>query len=279
VISDPLSVPLACTVRGCGLPLRRNERALVCGRGHAYDIARRGYVNLLQPQDRKSRVPGDSKAALAARARLLAAGVGAAVVEACLARADVLIARHDSVVCDLGCGSGDLLGALATRRPIAGVGIDLSLPAIEHAARRFPDLDWVVANADRHLPLLSARVSLLFSLHARRNPAESARVLEPGGFLLMGVPAPDDLLELRTAIQGQPWTRNRMQALLAEHTPFFTLVDRWTTRTRQPLAREQILDLLVGTYRGVRTAAAGRAAALGATDVTLASEFVVFRRS
>ena len=44
---------LACSVRGCGRPLEKNDRALVCARGHSYDIARSGYVNLLQPQDRR----------------------------------------------------------------------------------------------------------------------------------------------------------------------------------------------------------------------------------
>lgn len=272
-------MPLACTVRGCGLPLRRRGRAHVCERNHLYDIARRGYVNLLQPQDRKSRAAGDSKAAVTARARLLAAGVGAAAVEAFAARAAALIARRDAVVCDLGCGSGELLGALAARRPVAGVGIDLSTPAIDRAARRFPGLTWVVANADRRLPLLSDRVSLLLSFHARRNPAECSRVLEPGGFLLMAVPAADDLIELREAIQGEPVARDRTHVLATEHSPFFALVDRWTTRARQRLTRDQILDVLHGTYRGIRAAAAGKAAALGAMDVTLASDVALFRKS
>ena len=276
---EPLSVPLACTVRGCGLPLRRHDRALVCDRDHLYDIARRGYVNLLQPQDRKSRAPGDSKAAVAARARLLTVGVGAAVVETCVVRAATLIARPDSVVCDLGCGSGDLLGMLAARQPLAGVGIDLSTPAIDHAARRFPNLTWVIANGDRRFPLLSDRVRLILSLHARRNPAECSRVLTPDGFLLVAVPAPDDLVELRAAIQGEPVTRDRAQALETEHSPFFALVDRWTTRERRRLTRDQILDVLRGTYRGIRTAAADKAAALGAMDVTFASELALFRKS
>jgi len=55
---------LACSVRGCGLPLTRRDRALVCSAGHAFDIARSGYINLLQPQDRRSLVAGDSKTAV-----------------------------------------------------------------------------------------------------------------------------------------------------------------------------------------------------------------------
>ncbi len=77
--SEPASAPsiLACSVRGCHLGLVRQSRVFVCPRRHTFDIARSGYVNLLQPQDRRSPNAGDSKDALAARAALLAAGVAA----------------------------------------------------------------------------------------------------------------------------------------------------------------------------------------------------------
>ena len=65
------------------------------------------------------------------------------------------------VAADLGCGSGELLGALAAARDICGAGIDLSTAAVERAARRYPALTWVVANADRRLPLLDASVHLV----------------------------------------------------------------------------------------------------------------------
>src|SRR4051812_13953135 len=68
-------VTLLCTVRDCHQPLAREEKRLVCERNHAYDVARSGYVNLLQPQDRRSANPGDSKEAVAARRRLADRGL------------------------------------------------------------------------------------------------------------------------------------------------------------------------------------------------------------
>ncbi len=65
---------LLCTVRGCGEPLRRSGGSWSCARGHSFDVAKRGYVNLLQPQDRRSLDAGDSAAVVAARRRLAAAG-------------------------------------------------------------------------------------------------------------------------------------------------------------------------------------------------------------
>ena len=70
---------LLCTVRDCHLPLARpvagTEKRLVCPRGHSFDIARSGYINLLQPQERRSKKPGDTTAAVAARRRLHDRGV------------------------------------------------------------------------------------------------------------------------------------------------------------------------------------------------------------
>jgi len=268
--------PLACSVRGCGRPLAREERRLICTAGHAFDIARSGYVSLLQPQDRRSRVPGDAPEAVAARARLLDAGVGRAVVDAVVARAP--ITNGTLVVVDLGCGSGQLLGALAAARDVCGVGLDLSTAAAETASRRFPSLTWIVANADRRLPLLDASIDLVMSLNGRRNPDECARVLKADGTLIVGVPAPDDLVELRAAVQGGAIERERADAVVAAHGPLFAVVERCTTREHHRLEGDALRDLLRSTYRGARASAASRVETLDALEVTLASDVVVMRR-
>jgi 23S rRNA (guanine745-N1)-methyltransferase len=270
--------PLACTARNCGLLLERRPRMMVCARRHAYDVARSGYINLLQPQDRRSLAAGDSKLAVAARARLLAAGVGCEVLEAFVQRAAALELPSSAVVVDLGSGTGDVLAALATRRPIDGVGIDLSPAAVEHAARRFSNHTWVVANADRRLPLLDCSVDLLLSMHGRRNPQECARVLTSSGFLLVAVPAQDDLIELRASVLGQSIPRDRAETVVTEHATWFVLVERATARERRRLDRESLHDLLRGTYRGARRSVASRVETLESLEVTIASEILLFAR-
>ncbi len=269
------SVPptsLACSVRDCGLPLDWRERTLICPHGHSHDVARSGYVNLLQPQDRRSLDAGDSKEAVKARARLLAMGVGRALVDEVVQQALALSLPERPVVIDLGSGSGDTLAALAAARTIEGIGLDLSTAAAEYAAQRFSTLTWVVANADRRLPLLDGRVDLVLSVHGRRNPLECARIIAPMGFLLVAVPAEDDLIELREFVQGKARARERGEALLVDHAPGFALMHRSTVRQRLHLQRTAVLDLLRTTYRGGRTSERERLAALSNLDVTLASE-------
>ncbi len=268
--------PLACTVRNCERPLVRESRRLVCANGHTYDVARSGYVNLLQPQDRRSRRAGDTKAAVQARARLLAAGVGRTILAEFVRRAGSLALDESAIVVDLGSGSGDALALLSNARRITGIGIDLSPAAAELAATRFPSLTWIVANADRRLPILDRSVDLVLSFLARRNAAESARILKTTGFLLIAVPAGDDLIELRASVQGQGVERDRAHRVQAEHDALFTLVDRSTAREEQDLERDAILDLLRATYRGARAAQAERVGKLMKMKLTLALDVLLF---
>jgi 23S rRNA (guanine745-N1)-methyltransferase len=260
------------------LALVRSERNWSCSSGHVFDIARSGYVNLLQPQDRRSLEAGDAAQAVEARARTIA-GPGRELFERFVERAATLPFAEYGAVVDLGCGSGELLAALAQVRPINGIGLDLSTAAVDRAARKYPGLTWVVANADRRLPLLDGRVSLVLSLHARRNPQECARALGDGGHLLVAVPADDDLAELREAVQGSATRRGRGESLIEAHRECFTLIDHATARYIVDVTPEQLVDLLSGTYRGARRADAGRIASLRRMTVTFASEFFLFARA
>ena len=273
------TLPLACTVRGCADQLVRHGQTWACPRGHAYDVARSGYLNLLQPQARKSLQAGDHREAVEARARLIAHGVGQTLITAVIDQANALDPGDGTpVVAELGSGSGDLLHQLAARRMITPIGLDLSTTAADLSARRFPALTWVVANADRRLPLLDHSVTLLLSVHARRNPPECARVLVPSGALIVAVPAHDDLIELRAATQGTGVERGRVEALVAEHAAHFSVMRHTVVRERLRLQGDVLRDLLRTTYRGSRRSAAGQVQALEQLEVTLASDLVLFRK-
>ncbi|MCC7126742.1 MAG: methyltransferase domain-containing protein, partial [Acidobacteria bacterium] len=186
--------------------------------------------------------------------------------------------RSGAVVVDLGSGSGDALAAVVSRAAVTGVGIDISAAAAAHAARRWPAITWVVANADRRLPLADGSADVVMSLHARRNPPECARVLAPGGTLIVAVPAADDLAELRAAIQGEATPRDRVSAVVEEHAGLFSVEERFAARETRDLDAAQVQALLRATYRGARTREAARAATLTGMTVTLASDGMVLER-
>lgn len=273
------SPPLACTVRACGLALERHEQLWRCERGHSFDVARSGYVSLLQPQDRRSLDAGDSRETAHARRELLDAGFGAVLEQTLVEFAGALEAAPTGFVADLGCGEGRYLSAVAARTGLHGVGVDLSPHAIELCARRHPQHTWVVANADRRLPLLDGAVALVLSIDGRRPRDEFERVLARDGALLVAVPAADDLAELRGAVLGEIRDEPRVARVAAELAPHFELADQRSARARLTLERSDLERLAAATYRCARTREREMLASIAQLEVTTSHDLLLFRRA
>ena len=232
-----------CTVRDCHGELVRLERRVLCARGHSFDVARSGYVNLLQPQDRRSKLPGDTAAAVVARQRLHDHGLTAGLRDAI---GEMLAASAEDVVLDAGCGDGFYLGTLARRHGFRGHGVDISISAVDTAARRYPELEWIVANADRFVPYAEASFSAVMSITARMNASEFRRVLRDDGRLLVAIPAPEDLIELRGV------GRDRAARTIETFAGEFTLEDRRRLSTVADLDMSGVEDVLLSIYRPMR---------------------------
>lgn len=143
-----------------------------------------------------------------------------------------------TTILDAGCGDGYYLGSLADH----GCGIDISTAAIELAARRFTDHEWIVANADRFIPYADASFDLILSITGRMNPDEFRRVGRE--YLLVAVAAPDDLIELRGS-RG----RDRVQRTVETFASGFELVKRDRATTVAQLDAAGAGDILAATYR------------------------------
>jgi 23S rRNA (guanine745-N1)-methyltransferase len=213
---------------------------MLCARGHSFDIARSGYINLLQPQDRRSKQSGDAKAAVAARRRLHDRGVTAPLLQA---MADMLHASPNDIVLDAGCGEGFYLGALASEIGFDAHGVDISIPAIDAAARRYSGCEWVVANADRRAPYADRSFSIVLSITGRMNTAEFRRVLVENGHLLVALAAPGDLIELRGS------GRDRVARTVETFSTDFALVDRQSIANSVDLDAAAVRDALIAIYR------------------------------
>ena len=253
---------LLCPVRGCHMALMREKRRLFCERGHSFDVARSGYINLLQPQDRRSKRPGDTPAAVAGRRRLHDRGVTRPLLQAI---AETISAGPSDVVLDAGCGDGFYLGELAGQTGLDGHGVDISIPAVDAAARRYPGCEWIVANADLLLPFDDRSFSLVLSITGRMNPAEFRRVVSNDGRLLIAIPAPGDLLELRGA------GRDRTARTIETFAENFKLIDQRAITTVADLDADAVRDVLHSIYRPMRTKPPE------ATRVTFSLDLLLFR--
>jgi 23S rRNA (guanine745-N1)-methyltransferase len=273
------SPPLACSVRACGRPLERRGASWICESGHSFDVARSGYISLLQPQDRRSLEAGDSRATALSRRELLDEGFGAVLESALVEVAGELELVPGAFAADLGCGDGRFLSATCAKTGLHGIGIDLSAHAVELCSRRHPGHTWVVANADRRLPLIDGSLALALSIDGRRPRDEFARTLAANGALLVAVPAADDLAELRGAVLGEVHDAPRVERVAAELAPQFELASQRTVRARMKLERASLARLAAATYRCARARERDALAQLDALEVTTSHDVLVFRRS
>lgn len=191
--------------------------ALRCPRGHSFDQARQGYVHLAPGAVTH---PGDSAEMVEARARFLAAGHYAPLAAALAGEAP-----PGRLVLDSGAGTGYYLGAVLDALPDAvGLALDVSKPALRRAARSHPRAGAVLADTWRTLPVGEHLVDVLLNVFAPRNGPEFARVLAPGGVLLVVTPTAGHLAELVDALgllRVDPAKENRVAASLS---PWFTPV-------------------------------------------------------
>jgi len=171
---------------------------LDCAGGHHFDAARQGYVDLVAGAVRHD---GDSPAMVAARADFLAAGHFDFLVDALAGAAEPVLARAGGLAVDAGAGTGYYLAALLDRYPrILGLALDVAKPALRRAARAHPRAFAARADIWRALPVADGAADLVLNIFAPRNGPEFARVLRPGGELLVVTPSAGHLAELIDAL-------------------------------------------------------------------------------
>ena len=89
----------------CKQQFTQKDRTLVCPNGHAFDMAKQGYVNLLRPGKGGSVRHGDDKLMVRARTAFLDAGFYNALRDA-VTKEVLAHAKKDVTLLDAGCGEG-----------------------------------------------------------------------------------------------------------------------------------------------------------------------------
>jgi 23S rRNA (guanine745-N1)-methyltransferase len=220
---------LRCPLEGG--TLRREGRALRCGSGHSFDLARQGYVNLVVGRDPGT---GDDAAMVTAREEVLASGRFAAITAA-VSRLVAEQAPQQGVVVDVGAGTGHHLAGVIEAQPgRVGLALDLSKHAARRAARRDPRIGAVVADVWQDLPVRSRVAAAVMCVFAPRNAAEIARVLRPDGVLVVVTPMPHHLGELvgpLGLLEVDPCKEERLRAglepVMIRTGPTVRLETRW----------------------------------------------------
>lgn len=192
----------------CGGVLDWGERACQCPKGHSFDIAAQGYVNLLLVNKKSSPNPGDNAEMVAGRTRFLDSGSYAPLSDA-LNETVLSLCGQAPRILDAGCGGGyysaRLFDALdQDGRTPALFGIDLSKPAVRHAARRCRGGRFAVASLFS-LPLADGSADLVYNVFSPLCPPEFSRVLARGGHFVAAYPAARHLWGLKRILYDAPY--------------------------------------------------------------------------
>lgn len=227
---------LRCPI--CAQALTQQEHTFVCPKGHSFDIARQGYVNLLPVQQKRSLQPGDTRQQVLSRRAFLDGGFYEPIAQALCD----LALRHGCTgpILDAGCGEGYYSTRLAQALGTQLIGLDISKEAVRYAAGRHKNAQWLCASA-AHLPLEDGCIGLVTSLFALTAAEEFSRVLRPDGAFIQVLAAEDHLLGLKGIIYPN-LTHKEKQTV--PNVPGFRLAESLPLRFTFTVEGPQVQNLL-----------------------------------
>ena len=228
---------LLCCPR-CAEALTRQNGSVVCTAGHAFDLARQGYLNLL---GRAAPANADTAEMVAARERFLSRGHYAALADGLVA---ILRRLPPGPWVEVGAGTGYYLAYALQRLGGRGIAIDVSVAASRRAARAHDQLGAVVADVWERLPIRDNSAAGVLCVFAPRNPTEFARILRPDGALVIASPLPDHLIELRGPLGLLDIEADKQDRISRTLADLFTAVESVECRYRVGLDTESVIDLV-----------------------------------
>ena len=177
---------LTCPVCKKGLVL--TERSYRCERGHSFDMAKSGYVNLLMSQKSADKRHGDDKTMVMARRVFLEKGYYNCLATEICRLADTHF--KSGLIVDAGCGEGfytrQVLQAVDNRAS-GCVAVDISKHALEAACKKGGGLTCAVASVFE-IPVADEICGMVMNIFAPVAQEEYCRILKKDGILLLAVP-------------------------------------------------------------------------------------------
>lgn len=271
---------LACPIDG--LQLEIHEKCLTCRDGHAFDISRQGYVNLLPVQHKRSKHPGDSKEMVAARSEFLNSGFYEAIAQQLVD----IISRNisgpgDVCILDAGCGEGYYLDVIfnnlkanSGEADLSFIGLDISKPAISTAAKRNKMISWIVGT-NRQPPVSCSSVDIVICVFGFQSFKGFAKILKRGGKIILVDPGPDHLKELREIIYTEIKKSDPYELSSVEEMGFFISDRKHFQYKTLVSSNRQINNLLVMTPHLYRANIEGREIAYNLKTLDITVDVVV----
>jgi 23S rRNA (guanine745-N1)-methyltransferase len=241
---------LICPV--CGAGLAEADGALKCPLAHSFDIAREGYVNLLLMGRKRPKVLGDTREMLRARRDFLGRGLYEPLSDAINERVcGYLVDASSACIADVGCGEGYYIGRLKhyldgqqAWDDICYFGLDVSKEAARLAAKRYKAVRFIVGDVNRNVLFADRSIRVLLDVFAPRNAVEFDRVVAQDGVLLVVIPGPGHLANLRSEFDLLSIEPDKQRRVVEQFAGAFRLAGEYPIAYQISLDGADIFNLI-----------------------------------
>lgn len=220
-----------------------NGKSWFCKKGHSFDIARQGYVNLLPVQNKHSLSPGDTKAMLEARRSFLDKGYYMPLCDDIANLINKYSPAEKPVLIDAGSGEGYYTVQLKNKCSAVCMGIDIAKEASKMSCSRDKEILWAVATAS-HLPVEDGSADVVTAVFSLFMNDEYARVLREGGIVVEVTSGAKHLIELKQIIYDEVFEQDKKPSPFGEQ---FSLISQQDRSFGIDLGAYELKDLLMMT--------------------------------
>jgi 23S rRNA (guanine745-N1)-methyltransferase len=245
-ISDHIPY-ICCPV--CSQTFKRTGSILSCDNAHTFDISKEGYVNLLLSHQKRSKNPGDTKDMLVARRKFLEKGFYGKLAN----EVNELVTLHvnalpveEKIIFDVGCGEGYYIHTLQANNKTNTLffGMDIAKEAIRMAAKKYTDILFLVGNIGKRFPMKNDSVHVLLNIFAPRNPSEFARIIHALGIVIIVIPAPNHLSNLRLQLGQDKIKEDKDNQVIENFKENFTLINKKELHYDIIFSQQDLLSLI-----------------------------------
>ena len=233
----------------CAASIKIDAGVAKCDAGHSFDIARQGYVNFLTNHTFIKNA--DSAAMVEARRKMHARpffqNLAQQIAQVCEG-----LCRDISVPVIIEPGGGTGFYASAATQVVSSavaVSFDISVHAAKVCARQSNRIAAVVADVWQPWPIGENSADIVLSVFSPRNFAETERVLNSGGTLIVVAPEDHHLVELRSQFNALNIQHDKSETISAALANF-SKIDHFVYHSKELLDGQAMYETLLSGPNG-----------------------------
>lgn len=262
-------IEIICPV--CGETLTETEKSYNCIKGHCFDKAKEGYVNLLTASHKPGSNIGDNKDMALNRRQFLSEGYFDALVRGLIEFINEKAFLRPTVA-DICCGEGYYGDRIKYAVECDVFGFDLSKEMVRLAAKRKNGITYFVGNLSR-IPVKDSSVDIALHLFAPFHEKEFSRIIKDEGYIVSVVAGENHLFELKELLYDTPYKNDEKPP----ETKELKLIEKRKFTAKVHLkTNEDIMSLFKMTPYYYHTKDEDKAKIMGLESLGITTEFAMF---